>query len=231
MIDPLDEEVTKDVDSSVYVANIAHRDRSVYNGDMRKIDNQRGPLLPARERILLTAHDLFYREGIRATGIDRVIAEAGVTKVTFYRHFPSKTLLICAFLEHRHQRWMAWFTEALQRHGSVRQGKGLDALVPTLAEWFRDGSFRGCAFINSVGELGGTLPDVVKIGQRHKQEMTAVIASLLPASSRRKQDTQAIALAVDGAIVRAQFDATPNAALKALTRILKSIRRRPPPSN
>jgi AcrR family transcriptional regulator len=193
---------------------------------MRKIDNQRRAPLAARERILLTAHDLFYREGIRATGIDRVIAEAGVTKVTFYRHFPSKNALICAFLEHRHQRWMAWFIEALQRHGSVSQGKGLDALVPTLAEWFRDGSFRGCAFINSVGELGGTLPEVVKIGRRHKQEMTAVIASLLPASSRRKQDTQAIALAVDGAIVRAQFDATPDAALKALTRILKSIRHR-----
>jgi hypothetical protein len=121
---------------------------------------------------------------------------------------------------------MAWFIEALQRHDSVSQGKGLDALVPTLAEWFRDGSFRGCAFINSVGELGGTLSEVVKIGQRHKQEMTTVIASLLPASTQRKQDAQAIALAVDGAIVRAQFDETPDAGLKALARILKSIRPR-----
>jgi AcrR family transcriptional regulator len=230
MIDPLDD-VTKDVDNSVYVGNIARRDRSVYNGNVRKIDNQRPAPLAARDRVLLTAHDLFYREGIRATGIDRVIAEAGVTKVTFYRHFPSKNALICAFLEYRHQRWMAWFIEALQRHGGVSQGKGLDALVPALAEWFRDGSFRGCAFINSVGELGGTLPEVVQIGRRHKQEMTAVIASLLPASSRRKQDAQAIALAVDGAIVRAQFDATPNVALKGLTRILRSIRRRPPPPN
>jgi hypothetical protein len=98
--------------------------------------------------------------------------------------------------------------------------------VPTLAEWFRDGSFRGCAFINSVGELGGTLSEVVKIGRRHKQEMTTVIASLLPASRQRKQDAQAIALAVDGAIVRAQFDETPDVALKALARLLKSIRPR-----
>jgi AcrR family transcriptional regulator len=218
--------LTNEVDNSVYVMNIAHRDRSVYNGGVRKIDIQGRPNLPARERILLTAHDLFYREGIRATGIDRVIAEAGVTKVTFYRHFPSKNALICAFLEYRHERWMAWFIEALQRHGGVSQGKGLDALVPTLAEWFRDGRFRGCAFINSVGELGGTLSEVVKIGQRHKQEMMTVIASLLPASTQRKQDTEAIALAVDGAIVRAQFDETPDAALKALARVLKSIRPR-----
>ena len=206
--------------------NVAHPDRSVYNGGVRNTDIQSGPNLPARERILLTAHDLFYREGIRATGIDRVIAEAGVTKVTFYRHFPSKNALISAFLEYRHQRWMAWFKEALQRHRSARQGKGLDALVPALAEWFRDESFRGCAFINSVGELGGTLSEVVEIARCHKREMTAVIASLLPASTQRKQDTQAIALAVDGAIVRAQFDETPDAALKALARILKSIRPR-----
>ena len=205
------------------MTNIARRDRSVYNTGVAKIDNKRRPNLPASERILLTAHDLFYREGIRATGIDRVIAEAGVTKVTFYRHFPSKNALICAFLEHRHQRWMAWFIEALQRHGGASHGKGLDALVPTLAEWFRDESFRGCAFINSVGELGGTLSEVVRIARRHKQEMTNAIASLLPVSARRKQDTQAIALAVDGAIVRAQYDETPDAALKALSRLLKSI--------
>jgi len=211
------------VDNSVYIINIARRDRSVYNAGVAKIVSQGGPNLPARGRILLTAHDLFYRDGIRATGIDRVIAEAGVTKVTFYRHFPSKNALICAFLEHRHQRWMAWFIEALQRHGGASPGKGLDALVPTLAEWFRDESFRGCAFINSVGELGGTLSEVVKIARRHKQEMTSAIASLLPASARSKQDTQAVALAVDGAIVRAQFDETPDAALKALSIILRAM--------
>ncbi|MEA3135520.1 MAG: hypothetical protein QOG17_3366 [Gammaproteobacteria bacterium] len=201
-----------------------------YNGGVRRIDIQGRPKLPARERILVTAHDLFYREGIRATGIDRVIAEAGVTKVTFYRHFPSKNTLIGAFLEYRHRRWMAWFIEALQRYGSVSRGKGPDALIPTLAEWFRDESFRGCAFINSVGEFGGTLSEVVKIAQRHKQEMTAVIASLLPASTQRKQDAQAIALAVDGATVRAQFDETPDAALRALARILKAIRPRTIPT-
>ena len=61
----------------------------------------------ARDRILRTAHDLFYRDGIRATGIDRVIAESGVAKLTFYRHFPSKNDLIRAYLDYRHQRWRA----------------------------------------------------------------------------------------------------------------------------
>ncbi|HFJ8955946.1 TPA: TetR/AcrR family transcriptional regulator, partial [Serratia liquefaciens] len=64
--------------------------------------------LPPRQRILLTAHDLFYRDGVRATGIDRIISESGVAKVTFYRHFPSKNELIEAFLAYRHEQWLSW---------------------------------------------------------------------------------------------------------------------------
>lgn len=172
----------------------------------------------ARERILLTAHDLFYREGIRAIGINRVIAESGVTKVAFYRHFPSKDDLIRAFLESRHQRWMAWFIDALQRHGG-----GIAALAPALSECFRDEDFRGCAFINSVCEPGRALPEAVAIGRRHKQEMTFVISCLLPPSAQREQDAQALALAVDGAIIRAQLDQSPDGALLALKSVVKLL--------
>ena len=101
----------------------------------------------ARDRILRAAHDLFYRDGVRATGIDRVIAESGVAKLTFYRHFPSKNDLIRAYLDYRHRRWMAWFSDALARHGG-----GADAIVVAVGEWLRDPGYRGCAFINS--EIG-----------------------------------------------------------------------------
>ncbi len=178
--------------------------------------------LPASERILLTAHDLFYREGIRATGIDRVIAESGVTKVTFYRHFPSKNELIRAFLAYRHERWMRWFVQALERHGA-RRGKGIDALAPALRDWFADAGYRGCAFLNSVSELGGALPEVVEIARSHKRAMAAEIEKLLPPSRQRAKDAQLIALAVDGAIVHAQFDPTPDAALKSLERLVKLL--------
>jgi AcrR family transcriptional regulator len=178
---------------------------------------------PPAERILLTAHDLFYREGIRATGIDRVIAESGVTKVTFYRCFPSKNDLIRAFLEHRHERWMAWFTEALARHGAKRRNR-IGALAPALAEWFGDPGFRGCAFINSVCELGGALPEVRQIASAHKRAMAEAIATLLPPSRDRARDAQAIALAVDGAIVAAQID-TPARALKGLERVLDALQK------
>ncbi|PRC91764.1 TetR/AcrR family transcriptional regulator [Solimicrobium silvestre] len=171
-----------------------------------------------RERILLTAHDLFYRDGIRATGIDRVIAESGVAKATFYKYFPSKNDLIYEFLEYRHQYWMTWFVDALQRHGDEPK-----ALTLAMAEWFANAGFRGCAFINSVAELGGTLPEVLEISRRHKQEMTETISKLLPPSRHRKQDAAALSLAVDGAIIRAQCDPEPDAALASLELIRKLL--------
>jgi len=171
-----------------------------------------------RERILAAAYGLFYREGIRATGIDRVIAEAGVSKVTFYRQFPSKDELIVAFLERRHALWMDWFTDALQRHG----GTAL-AIVPALREWFCSADFRGCAFINSVGEVGPVHAGVVDVARAHKQDMTEAIAGVLPSGRGRSARARALALAVDGAIVQAQMLGDADAALSALSLLLKSV--------
>lgn len=184
---------------------------------MNKVVSISNSDLPARERILRTAHDLFYAEGLRATGIDRVIAEAGVTKVTFYRHFPSKNDLILTYLNLRHERWMKWFTEALERHGGA--SKGAQALPPVMKEWFRGkalGDFRGCAFLNGVSEMGPTMPAVVQATRQHKQQMTDVIEALLPQSGQRKRTAEALASAVDGAIVQAQYSGDPAPALRAL---------------
>ncbi len=161
---------------------------------------------PPRERILLTAHDLFYRNGIRATGIDKVIAESGVAKVTFYRHFPSKNELIKAFLEYRHQLWMTWFVDALRRHGAL-PGGGLLPLIATLDEWFSNPVYRGCAFINVMAELGDSLPEVVQICRNHKRDMAMRIAELLPEGNLRLERANAVAVAIDGTIVKAQLEA------------------------
>ena len=72
--------------------------------------------ISVRDKILLTAHDLFYSTGFRATGVDTLIKEAKVTKVTFYRHYPSKSLLILAYLHYRHEIWINWFEATLRRH-------------------------------------------------------------------------------------------------------------------
>lgn len=173
-------------------------DRPVYNQHMETTAPS------ARERILMTAHALFYRDGIRATGVDRLIAESGVAKLTFYRHFASKDDLIRAFLDYRHARWMAWFVDALGRHGA-HGGRGTGALVDALTEWFRDPGFRGCAFINSVVEVGASVQGAVDIARRHKQEMEQVIAELLPPGADRSERARDVAVLVDGAVVRAQM--------------------------
>ncbi|HEY1397376.1 MAG TPA: TetR/AcrR family transcriptional regulator, partial [Roseateles sp.] len=76
--------------------------------------------------------------------------------------------------------------------------------------------FRGCAFLNGVGEMGPTLPDVVEVTRRHKQDMTDAIAGLLPASRQRKKIAAALSVAVDGAIVQAQYAEDAVSVLKGL---------------
>src|SRR3954471_15662598 len=71
----------------------------------------------ARQRILETADRLFYQAGVRAVGIDRIIAEAGVAKMSLYKHFPSKDDLILAVLKHREQSVLEFFRSAMERHG------------------------------------------------------------------------------------------------------------------
>ncbi len=200
-------------------------DRTVYYGGVsisQTLDPHVDvPTLPARERILATAYRLFYREGIRATGIDKVIAEAGVTKVTFYRHFPSKDALILAFLDLRHRRWMDWFVDALDRHAAGSRRRV--AVVAAVEEWLTADSFRGCAFINSVNEIGGELPEVYAITARHKADMVAAIKATLPPGPNRARTAQALGVAIDGAVVQAQCqrDATP--AVRALTTIASTL--------
>ena len=185
------------------------------------------PNLSARERILTTAHDLFYRDGLRATGIDRIISESGVAKLTFYRHFSSKDVLIETFLAYRHQRWMAWFIDALGRHGATLGG-GLWPLVATMGEWFEDPSFRGCAFINVAAEIGASSPAALHICQRHKRDMLDTIAALVPEGPAQAGIASAAAVAVDGAIVRAQM-ANNASALESLSQLLSALMQTPSP--
>lgn len=190
---------------------------------MKKTQETRNtPEQSARARILQAAHDLFYREGIRATGINRIIERAGVTKVTFYRHFPSKNDLIAAYLDYRHERWMAWFTDALER--LPRNGEfPLEPVVSALKEWFDTPDYRGCAFINGVVELDGVGPWVAEVSLRHKRDMMNVIANLLPDVEQGVSAAEAAAMAVDGAIIRMQMEKKPEAVLALLELILRAL--------
>jgi AcrR family transcriptional regulator len=110
--------------------------------------------LGARERILETAYELFARRGIRAVGIDEVIARADVAKATLYRHFPTKDALVLAFLERREQRWtLAWVEAEARRRGKTPEEQLL-AIFDLFDEWFRTPEFEACSFINVLVEMG-----------------------------------------------------------------------------
>ncbi|MFB9725005.1 helix-turn-helix domain-containing protein [Haloechinothrix salitolerans] len=108
----------------------------------------------ARERILDTAYDLFAQRGIRAVGIDEVIAESKVAKATLYRHFPSKDDLVIAFLENREQRWTFGFVEAESRRRGATPEAQLLAIFDVFHDWFHEVEFEACSFINVLLELG-----------------------------------------------------------------------------
>ena len=105
-----------------------------------------------RQRVLDTAAKLFYRDGVRAVGVDRIASESGVAKMTLYYHFGSKDDLVAAWLRQRDEEWMSWLRDAVGR----RRGHRLLAVFDALREWFEMPTFRGCAFVNGHAELGWT---------------------------------------------------------------------------
>ena len=175
--------------------------RSVYNVVM-KFENESPDQLPSRERILVAAHALFYKEGIRATGIDKIIEQAPVSKLTFYRQYASKDDLIRAYLDFRHEKWISWFQTSLEQ----ARGAGLlpvDALVSTLRDWFSSPDFRGCAFLNAAAELGSSDPKILETVRQHKQDMASVLDKVFEGDA--VSVGRLLALVIDGAIVHAQM--------------------------
>ncbi|QJW99515.1 TetR/AcrR family transcriptional regulator [Frigoriglobus tundricola] len=184
------------------------------------------PAASARERILEAADRLFYRDGIRAAGVDTIIAEAGVAKMTLYAHFKSKDDLIAAYLRRRDQIVCAGMAAAVERF-AAQSGDWLDALFAALKEWFVSPDFRGCAFINATAEL----PDPNHPGRiavaEHKRNFTALLAEVLrKAGVQSPQDAaEVVALLIDGAIVAAVRDSSPAAADNALATTKKLLGR------
>ena len=158
----------------------------------------------AKRRILETADRLFYREGVRAVGIDRIIAEAQVAKMTLYAHFPSKDALILAVLEHREAAVLDFFTASMARHGR-RIKDPLRAFFAALKEWFETPGFRGCAFQNAAVELADPDHAGTRFVREHKLRFAETLRGLVERSIGKSSGrlVRMIALLVEGAIVTA----------------------------
>src|SRR3954471_6643842 len=129
--------------------------------DFVDVDIQPLDSFAPRQRILKTASDLFYRFSIHSVGIDRIIAESGVAKMTFYKHFPSKADLIATYLHYKTDTWFQMLATSTERAG-VSPLERVLAIFDAMEEPFRAPSFRGCPFVKGLAEFGpeANSPDV-----------------------------------------------------------------------
>jgi AcrR family transcriptional regulator len=142
------------------------------------------PAAQTRAHVLDVAHELFYWNGIRATGIDRVAADAGVAPTTLYRLFASKDDLIGAYLERAGELYRAWFEAAADAGGADPRQRIL-AVFDALTEQVQPGQCRGCPFLMALAEF----PDpahpahrsAVALKQWVRTRLGELIAALGPA--------------------------------------------------
>ncbi len=155
----------------------------------------------ARQHLLDVASDLFYREGIRAIGVDTIVAQSGVGKATLYRHFATKDDLITAYLEEEGRRQLAWFEAVIAPYEDSPKGQLL-ALVDATAQRLRETRFRGCAFLNALAEFS----EADHPAYRQAVESKRMVRSLLSQLSHRAgaRDPEALAdqflLVINGAL-------------------------------
>jgi len=179
----------------------------------------------ARNRILDTAARLFYNDGFRATGIDKIVAESGVAKMSLYRNFASKDELISAYLDRRHDFWMSWFVESFEKFYATEAS--LSAIADALGEWFSQDDYRGCSFINVVAE-GGSTEDDGHIGKAiaHKASLERFIEAVGRRGGLSEPEVVAAQtmVCIEGMIVRYQMTRDP-AVVMTGRELLKMIER------
>lgn len=184
------------------------------------------PTPSVRERLLATATELFYREGIQAVGVQRVIEEAGAAKASLYAHFPSKDDLIAAYLERMSEMAKARIEESLRGAGPDPRDQIL-ALFDSVDEWRRSPDFRGCPFTNACSELADQDHAGHSAIGHHRAWLRQRIEELA-----RRTDTddpvllgRALLLLLDGATSATMLDHDPEAvrtARRAAERLLDS---------
>ncbi|MFD4248895.1 TetR/AcrR family transcriptional regulator [Amycolatopsis thermoflava] len=131
----------------------------------------------ARSRLLGTASRLFYAEGLHSVGIDRIVAEAKVTRATLYRHFPSKDDLVVAYLTGADELIRAQIDTVRQAGHSPADT--VRAVAETIAEGIRSDGFRGCAFLNAAAEYPAPDHPVHRAVLTHRQWFLNTITELM----------------------------------------------------
>ncbi len=140
---------------------------------------KRHTLAPAKQRILDTADRLFYEEGTRAVGVDRLIAASSVTKATFYKHYGSKDRLITEYIAYRHLQFAELVDEVAGGADDPREL--LRGLAELQVRLISAPGFRGCPFLNAAAEFSESAHPVRRAVESHREWFYELLETLLRA--------------------------------------------------
>ena len=140
---------------------------------------------PARDRIFETAREMFYRKGIRAVGVESIANEAGATKMSLYRNFPSKDELVAEVLRQQSREGWDWWDEVVGRFATPRAK--LEGLFDAFAEMAQDDD-QGCALCNAAVELHEPDHPAFLVAQQHKRETLRRLNELSRAAGARDDE-------------------------------------------
>jgi AcrR family transcriptional regulator len=161
------------------------------------------PQTDARQRVVSIADKLFYQEGVRAIGVDTIIARSEVAKTTLYRYFPSKDDLVVAYLEGRNQRFWELFEEAIHQH-SGQPKQQLLAIFVWIDELLNSEDSCGCPFLMVASEFPEPDYPGHQVAIAHKEKMRECMTKLaeLAGIEQAKELSAALLMLVDGAFAQ-----------------------------
>ena len=155
----------------------------------------------AREKILVTATELFCRNGFEAVGVDTIALRSGASKSTLYKHFSSKEKLIEAVLESEGAAWRSWFYGELAKVHGGPEAKLL-SVFDVLEAWFTDPNYYGCPFLNAISEAACDDERPRTLAEAHKAHLLTWLRSQALELGRDPADlTRAMVVLIDGAIM------------------------------
>ncbi|QHE70781.1 TetR/AcrR family transcriptional regulator [Rhodococcus sp. WAY2] len=167
----------------------------------------------AKAAVLESADALFYARGIQSVGMDELRTAAGISLKRMYGLFPSKAAIVTGVLEGRTAMWNDGIRAEASRHDTPREK--LLSIFDFLDAWFHEDEFRGCAFINSFGELGSTMPAVAAAAHSHKKQFIDYVTDLAVQAGCAPIVGLQIALLAEGAQTTAAISESPESATAA----------------
>lgn len=185
-----------------------------------------------REHILETASTLFYRQGVRAVGVNLIVETADVAKTSLYRYFRTKDDLIAAFLQREDKDFWAWWDRVAERHPQDAEAE-LAAHLAWIGERVGRPGYRGCPQLNVAAEFPDENHPARVVARSHKQELARRLRGLAERMQVNEPDVLAAQLSVmiNGAFVSSQVMAAGDATamLSQMARALVAAARSAPP--